>query len=132
MLDIPQQRFSVSHLNEADFKTDGLRPYAEYRDLGIAAATGGRAQAHVIRHTVDSTKEQRVSGWHTHDLQFQMVYCLKGWIHFEFEGQGEQIMRPGSCWLMPPNIKHKVLGTSEDMELLEIVMPADFDTNDAE
>src|SRR5919199_3714255 len=45
----PEQRFTVSHLREEDFKGDGLRTYAKYRDLGIAAATGGMVQAHVIR-----------------------------------------------------------------------------------
>ena len=35
------QRFTVSHLDEADFKAGGLRDYSAYRDLGIAAATDG-------------------------------------------------------------------------------------------
>jgi hypothetical protein len=43
-----KQTFVASHLDERDFK-QGLRSYAKYRDLGIAAATGGLAQAHVIR-----------------------------------------------------------------------------------
>ena len=33
-------------------------------------------------------------------------------------------------WLQPLNIKHTVLGYSDDCELLEIIMPADFDTNE--
>jgi hypothetical protein len=37
----PGQRFTVSHLDEADFKTGGLRDCSAYRDLGIAAATNG-------------------------------------------------------------------------------------------
>jgi hypothetical protein len=32
--------------------------------------------------------------------------------------------------LQPPNIKHTVLGYSDDCELLEIIMPPDFDTED--
>jgi hypothetical protein len=43
------QRFTISHLDERDFKRGGLRDYSAYRDLGIAAATGGLAQAHVTR-----------------------------------------------------------------------------------
>ncbi len=50
-----QQRFTVSHLDEADFKV-GLRPYSAYRDLGIAAATNGLATAHVIRMVAPFTK----------------------------------------------------------------------------
>ena len=45
----PKQRIAISHHREEDFKADGLRTYAQYRDLGIAAATHGLAQAHVIR-----------------------------------------------------------------------------------
>ena len=35
------QRFAVSHHDEADFKSGGLRDYSTYRDLGFAAATNG-------------------------------------------------------------------------------------------
>jgi hypothetical protein len=51
------QRFTVSHLNEADYKKDGLRDYALYRDLGVAAASGGLCQAHVIRLLSPCTDE---------------------------------------------------------------------------
>ena len=39
------QRFIVRHLDERDFKIGGLRDYSAYRDLGIAEATGGLAEA---------------------------------------------------------------------------------------
>jgi uncharacterized RmlC-like cupin family protein len=120
------QRFTASHLNEADFKPDGLRPYALYRDLGIAAATGGLCQAHVIRLVPPCTEEVRKR--HTHDTELQLVYVLKGWVKNEFEGQGEQMMSQGSCWIQPPGIPHTVLDYSADAELLEIVIPADFKT----
>ena len=44
-----KQRIAISHHREEDFKADGLRAYAHYRDLGIRDATGGLAQAHVVR-----------------------------------------------------------------------------------
>ena len=43
------QQFTISHLDERDFRTGGLRDYSAYRDLKVAEATGGLAQAHVIR-----------------------------------------------------------------------------------
>lgn len=122
----PRQRFTVSHLNEKDFKREGLRPYAQYRDLGIAKATGGLAQAHVIRLIPPCTDEVRKR--HTHAVELQLVYVLKGWMKNEFEGHGEQLMRAGSCWLQPPNIKHTVLDYSDDCEVLEIIVPAEFNT----
>ena len=120
------QRFTVSHLNEADFRRDGLRPYALYRDLGIEKATAGLCQAHVIRLLSPCTDEVRKR--HLHDTELQLVYVLKGWMKNEFEGHGEQMMSAGSCWLQPPNIKHTVLDYSADCEVLEIIVPADFKT----
>jgi hypothetical protein len=119
-------RFTVSHLNEADFKVDGLRAYARYRDLGIAEATGGLCQAHVIRLVPPCTDEVRKR--HLHHVDLQMVYVLKGWVKNEFEGFGEQMMSAGSCWLQPSGIEHTVLDFSPDCELLEIIVPADFKT----
>jgi mannose-6-phosphate isomerase-like protein (cupin superfamily) len=120
------QRFSVSHLNEADFKGAGLRPYSVYRDLGIAAATSGLATAHVIRMVAPFADE--FGKRHHHEVQFQLVYVLKGWFKNEFEGEGVHVMKEGSCWIQPPGIRHTVLGWSDDCELLEIILPAEHAT----
>jgi mannose-6-phosphate isomerase-like protein (cupin superfamily) len=119
------QKFSVSHLDESQFKADGLRPFFEYRDLGIKGATGGRVLAHVIRARpgVPAKPEH-----HHHEVQFQMVYVLKGWIRFHYEGVGEVTLKPGSCVNQPPGIRHTELAHSDDLELIEIVSPADFQT----
>lgn len=122
------QVFTVSHLNEADFKADGLRTYAQYRDLGIAAATAGLCQAHVIRFVPPCTDEVRKR--HQHQADLQLIYVLKGWMKNEFEGHGEQMMSTGSCWLQPSGIKHTVLDYSPDCEVLEIIVPADFKTEE--
>ncbi|MGA8749157.1 MAG: cupin domain-containing protein [Pseudolabrys sp.] len=120
------QRFTVSHHREEDFD-QGLRPYSAYRDLGIAPATGGMVQAHVIRMTKPFSADE-VAIPHYHDVDFQMVYVLKGWFTSEFEGYGAHTFHAGSCWIQPPKIKHTVLSYSDDCELLEIVLPADFET----
>lgn len=116
------QRFVISHADEADFKGGGLRAYSAYRDLGVAAATEGLAEAHVIRMVVPFSPELSVH--HHHEVQFQMVYCLKGWFETEFEGVGVRSLQAGSSWLQPPGIKHTVRGWSDDCELLEIILPA--------
>jgi quercetin dioxygenase-like cupin family protein len=120
------QRFTVSHHREEDFD-QGLRPYSAYRDLGIAPATGGLVQAHVIRMTKPFSADE-VAIPHYHDVDFQMVYVLKGSFTSEFEGQGVHTFHAGSCWIQPPKIKHTVRGYSDGCELLEIVLPAEFDT----
>jgi len=120
------QRFTFSHHREEDFD-QGPRSYAKYRDLGIATATDGMVHAHVIRF-IPPFRPEEVSKRHYHDVDFQMVYVLKGWIKSEFEGEGTHTFHAGSCWIQPPRIKHAVVGYSDDCELLEIIMPANFDT----
>jgi mannose-6-phosphate isomerase-like protein (cupin superfamily) len=123
----PKQRVAISHLREEDFKTDGLRAYAAYRDLGIADATHGLARAHVIR-LLPPCNPQEVSKLHTHDVEFQMVYVLKGWVKTYMDGVGETLMKEGSAWTQPPKIRHMILDYSDDVELLEVILPADFKT----
>ena len=123
----PKQVFNVNHLRPEDFRSDGLRTYAQYRDLGMSKATNGLMQAHVIR-LIPPCDPAVVSKRHYHDVHVQMIYVLKGWIRSEFEGQGEVTMRAGTAWLQPPRIKHTVLDYSDDCELLEIILPAEFDT----
>jgi mannose-6-phosphate isomerase-like protein (cupin superfamily) len=123
----PKQRIAISHYRDEDFKADGLRAYAKYRDLGIGEATQGLAQAHVIR-LVGPCNPAEVSKLHFHDVDFQMVYVLKGWVKTYMEGQGETLMKQGSSWTQPPRIKHMILDYSDDVELLEVILPAEFKT----
>src|SRR5260370_41627701 len=99
----PKQKFTVSHHRETDFE-QGLRTYAKYRDLGIAQATGGMVQAHVIR-LIPPFRPEEVSTPHYHDVDFQMIYVLKGWYKTEFDGEGVHTFEAGSCWIQPPRIK---------------------------
>jgi mannose-6-phosphate isomerase-like protein (cupin superfamily) len=126
-----KHKFVVSHLRDEDFKSDGLRAYAQYRDLGIKDATNGMAVAHVIRF-IGQCDPKVVSKEHTHAADFQMIYVLKGSMTSQFEGHGTHVMKAGDAWLQPKNIKHKVLDYSSDCEVLEIVMPANFKTVELE
>jgi quercetin dioxygenase-like cupin family protein len=118
--------FSVSHAKDAVFE-HGLRAFFAYRDLGVREATQGQVVAHVIR-AVDGA--DFAGQPHRHDTRFQLVYVLKGWIEFEYEGQGIVRLEPGSCVHQPPGIRHRERAHSSDLELLEIVMPADFTTEE--
>jgi quercetin dioxygenase-like cupin family protein len=122
------QGFTATHLCDARFER-GLRSFFEYRDLGIAQATDGRVVAHVIR----AVPGAHFSGPpHLHKTSFQLVYVLQGWIEFEYEGQGIVRLDAGSCVYQPPEIRHREVGHSDDVEMLEIVMPADFKTQEVE
>ena len=118
--------FVVSHARDAQFER-GLRSFFEYRDLGIRQATEGRAVAHVIRA---AGAADFASQPHLHKASFQLVYVLKGWIEFEYEGHGAVRLEAGSCVHQPPEIRHRELGHSDDVEILEIVFPAEFATEE--
>ena len=118
-------RFHVTHASDGKFERRGLRSYFEYRDLGIKRATGGMAVAHVIRARPQKAPHGE---WHMHDCKMQFVYVLKGWVLFEYEGIGEVRMKAGSCFYQPPNIRHREIRHSKNLELLEVVSPARFRT----
>src|SRR5204863_414893 len=75
----PKQRIAISHHREEDFKADGLRPYAKYRDLGIADASHGLARAHVIR-LMGPCNPAEVSKLHFHDVDFQTPRVFGGFV----------------------------------------------------
>jgi len=120
------QGFVVSHAGDAEFER-GLRSFYEYRDLGIKQATAGRVDAHVIRAAAG---KEFSSQPHLHRTTFQLVFVLKGWIEFDYEGQGRVRLEAGSCVHQPPEIRHREVGHSEDIEMLEIVLPANFQTEE--
>jgi len=121
----PKMKFSAAHAKDAIFEDGGLRSCFTYRDLGISAATGGKVLAHVVRAKPGA---HGGFGWHKHNLQFQMYYVLKGWVKFDYEGVGEVVAEAGSCVHQPPGICHQELDHSDDLELIEITLPADFET----
>ncbi|QIL80531.1 cupin domain-containing protein [Diaphorobacter sp. HDW4A] len=124
----PGAQLVVSHSHNAQFER-GLRSFFEYRDLGMKRATDGKVVAHVIR----AAQGEEFNGVpHLHHIDFQLVYVLKGWVEFEYEGHGSVRLEAGSCVYQPPGIRHRELGHSEDVEMLEIVMPGEFKTEIAE
>jgi quercetin dioxygenase-like cupin family protein len=117
--------FNIQHASDGVFKYDGLRKYFEYRDLGILQATKGQAIMHVIRAREGTNANGE---WHLHRVALQIVYVLKGWAVFEYEGQGVHRLEAGTCVHQPPGIRHREIAHSEDLELIEIVLPGEFDT----
>jgi quercetin dioxygenase-like cupin family protein len=122
------KRFAVSHRTTSKFVKRGLRGYFEYRDLGIKRATRGGAVAHVIRARPGKAPH---GDWHWHDVDLQLVYVLRGWVRMEYEGIGRMVMKAGTCFYQPPRIRHRELAHSRDLEMLEVVAPANFRTYDA-
>jgi len=119
-------KFVLVPLADDRFQREGPRSNVEYRDLGMAEASGGRIGAKHIRAIKPFEEE---TGWHWHDMTAHFVYVLKGWIEFRFDGIAESVtVVAGSCLSQPAGVAHNVIGQSDDLELIEINMPADYST----
>ena len=96
-----------------------------YRDL-IPGRLGGRVIASHIHITNGGPVPDYV---HYHRVEFQMIYCKSGWVRVVYEDQGESfVMHAGDCVLQPPEIRHRVLESSDNLEVIEISSPAEHET----
>ena len=96
-----------------------------YRDL-IPGRAGESIVASHIRLAEDGPVPDYV---HYHKIQFQMIYCLRGRILVVYEDQGPPFwLEVGDCVLQPPEIRHRVLESSQQAEVVEISMPAVHET----
>ena len=119
---------ALNDTRDAVFTRDGPRADVEYRDLGWATATRGAIGAKHVRAIRPFEVE---TGWHWHDLTGHFVYVLRGWIKFRYAGiESEVTVTAGSSLSQPAGVPHNVVGRSDDLELIEINMPAAFGTWD--
>jgi len=66
---------------------------------------------------------------HYHTVGFQLIYCYKGWVRLVYEDQGEPfILNAGDCVTQPPQIRHRVLEASDELQVIEIGVPAEHVT----
>jgi len=126
MLDKTSTKFS--HVKPADtsWRSDGLRDFFLYKDLGVAEATNGAVIAHLVKANMAPEKG---TGWHRHEADFQIVIMTKGWARFMYEDKST-LVQAGDVVHQRPGITHYLFDYSPDMEYLEIVSPADFKTID--
>jgi len=97
----------------------------QYRDL-IPGRYGGRFIASHIRIPDGGPVPDYV---HHHDVRFQFIYCVNGWVDVLYENQGPAMrMHAGDCFLQPPHIRHRVLECSDAMEVVEMACPAEHVT----
>ncbi|HQT66178.1 MAG TPA: cupin domain-containing protein [Acetobacteraceae bacterium] len=118
-----------SHVKPGDtaWRTDGLRDFFLYRDLGVAAATGGRVICQLVKA---NSAPEAGTGWHTHSADFHIVIMTKGWAKFMY-GDKDTLVAAGDVVHQRPGIVHYLYDYSPDMEYIEITSPADFGTEDA-
>jgi quercetin dioxygenase-like cupin family protein len=125
-LDMPetQHSFLVRHLRDSDSWVIG-RAGMRYRDL-IPDRLGGSIIASHIRIPDGGPVPDMV---HYHIVGFQLIFCYRGWVRLVYEDQGAPfILEEGCCVIQPPQIRHRVLEASDNVEVLEIGVPAEHVT----
>jgi quercetin dioxygenase-like cupin family protein len=113
---------------DAPFEADPFRDWLTARDFGLVEATNGAYGGQITR----AKELGRTTGPHWHPMTFQMIYVLKGWVKFWYEGEGEFTLKAGDFVYHPPQRAHDLLEYSEDIELLEIFAPGRPGTIDVE
>lgn len=96
-----------------------------YRDL-IPGRLGGR---YIASHIHIPQGGPVPDYCHYHHVHFQMIFCYKGWVKVVYEDQGSPfLLQSGDCVLQPPRIRHRVLESSDNLEVIEIGSPASHRT----
>ena len=96
-----------------------------YRDL-IPNRLGGSIIASHIRIPDGGPVPDMV---HYHTVGFQLIFCYRGWVDLVYEDQGEPFrLHAGYCVIQPPEIRHRVLYASDNIEVIEIGVPAEHVT----
>ena len=103
----------------------GRRSFFEYRDLGVTSATDGWMRAQL---TIAKSGMMEPTGWHYHVCDGQFVYVLKGFVDLEFEDGRTLHCTTGDSIFIPGGLRHNEIRTSDDLEILELSLPAQMGT----
>ena len=115
-----QHKFVVRQLQDKEPWIIG-RAGMLYRDL-IPDRLGGSIMASHIRIPQGGPVPDMV---HYHTIGFQLIFCYSGWVKLVYEDQGPPfILEAGDCVTQPPEIRHRVLEASDNLEVIEIGVPA--------
>jgi mannose-6-phosphate isomerase-like protein (cupin superfamily) len=120
----PKMKAAVTSAKQPDY-VEGRRDFFKYRDLGVTGASDGWMRAQVMSAVTGMTQP---TGWHYHVCEGQFVYALKGFVELEFEDGTQCRLEPGDSCFIPGGMKHNEIRTSDDVEILEVCLPANMGT----
>jgi quercetin dioxygenase-like cupin family protein len=93
----------------------------QYRDL-IPGRLGGSIIASHIRIPDAGPVPDMV---HYHAVGFQLIFCYTGWVRLVYEDQGPPfVLGARDCVIQPPEIRHRVLESSANLQVIEVGVPA--------
>ncbi len=115
----------ITHQDGTDAWVTG-RAGMMYRDL-----IPGRQGNSVIASSIRIEQAGPVPDYvHFHEVLFQLIFCRSGWVRVLYEDQGDSfVLGAGDCVIQPPTIRHRVLESSDNLEVLEIGYPAEHFTH---
>jgi uncharacterized cupin superfamily protein len=118
---MPELTFSLLKL-ESDASWVTGRAGMRYRDL-----LPGRLNGLMIASNIEITNAGPVADQvHYHEVGFQLIVCVAGWVDVVYEDQGAPIrLQAGDCVTQPPGIRHQVLNSSAGLQVVEIGLPAE-------
>jgi len=120
----PKMKVAVTSAKQPDY-VEGRRSFFKYRDLGVKAASNGWMRAQLTTAITGMTEP---TGWHYHVCEGQFVYTLKGWVELAFEDGSKCRLEAGDSCFIPGGVKHNEIGTSDDLEILEVSLPGEIGT----
>ena len=120
----PKMKIAVTSAKNPDY-VEGRRSFFRYRDLGVTKASEGWMRAQVMSAITGMTQP---TGWHYHVCEGQFVYTLKGFVELEFEDGTNCRLEAGDSCFIPGGMKHNELCTSDDVEIIEVCLPANMGT----
>jgi quercetin dioxygenase-like cupin family protein len=124
----PKYGFVMSHQRDAKFEHLTRHGQMHVRDMGVAEATGGAIRVAVARAAGPCVPGD-AGGRHHHDMDIQLMYCLKGWQLLDLgDGVGQVRVEAGTFWTQPRGMVHEVLDHSPDFEVLVVNLPAAYAT----
>lgn len=100
------------------------------RDLGIDKATKGLVGAYVVKELKGPKDNPAVIV--SHDNEFLFFFVLTGKLSLYCESHGNMELGAGDSFVVPAKAAHSVKSLSEDFELLEVRLSADFETSPVE
>lgn len=112
-------RHTASGAKWRDWRLQGFRA----RDTGIAAATDGIATVHVVCPAGDSLPLVT-----SHNADFLFLFVLRGEFQLRCEGREHARLAAGDSLIVPAAMPYALAECSPDLELLEVVLPAGFQT----
>ncbi len=111
------QTFTRHERVKAAWEPSGVQGFLA-RDLGIARATRGLADARVLK--ADGAAN---GGPRTHDGELSFEFVLEGAATLVCEGQSPARLAPGDAFVIPAGATFRVDERSPDLEILEVSLP---------